>query len=162
MPVLLLFLLIAAAAFYWHARRSARTRDAARTERRVTERLSDPREAAAILLVQQAAYEGHVGADQRSAILSLMTANFGVTGAEAEDLYAFARMAVDQTGDAGNSLRRLLQPVRDRCTLAEMKDLAAMLVQVGETGGPMNDRQDRLVADVRRALSLPARDQESS
>lgn len=149
---------------YFAFRAYKRSRDRAPVRQpRVTEQLTDPREAAAILLVQQAVYEGHVTPEHKQVILALMTANFEADEAEAEGLYSFGRMAVGQTGDAANSLRRLLAPVRERCTLSEMKDLAAMLVQVGETGGAMNDQQARLVAEVRRALSLPpASDQASA
>ena len=139
------------------ALRAARRRQRpAPTAARVTERLDDPREAAAILLVQQAVYEGHVTPAHKQAITAMMAHSFEATPDEAEGLYSFGRMAVGQTGDAANSLRRLLAPIRERCTLAEMKDLAAMLEQVGETGGPMTDAQARLVSEVRRALSLPA------
>ena len=158
MPALLVLLALVVLAFLAWREVRARAARAAPRGARVTERLTDPREAAAILLVQQAVYEGHVRPAHKRAILALMAVNFGADDAEAEGLYSFGRMAVGQTGDAANSLRRLLVPIKANCTLAEMKDLAAMLVQVGETGGAMNDAQARLVADVRRALSLPARD----
>lgn len=161
MPAFLIFLALVALTFFAVRAFRERSARAAPRQTRVTEQLSDPREAAAILLVQQAAYEGHVSQAHKTAILALMSAQFGAEPSEADGFYAFARMAVGQTGDAANSLRRLLGPIKARCTLAEMKALADMLVQVGETGGPMNEAQKRLVQDVRRALSLPEPDQDS-
>ena len=157
MPALLAVIALLALGFY-ALRTIRRGRQDAPGAARLTEQLTDPREAAAILLVQQAAYEGRVTPAHKQAILTLMTATFGVDEDEAAGLYGFGRMAVGQTGDAANNLRRLLAPVRAQCTLAEMKDLAAMLVQVGETGGAMNDAQARLTSEVRRALSLPPTD----
>lgn len=125
------------------------------SERRLTEALTDPREAAAVLLVQQAVYAGPVTVEEKQTILALMRGAFGVSASEAEGLFSFGRAAVGQVGDAANSLRRLVRPVREACTLEEMKDLASMLEQVGETGGPMNEHQRRLVDELRRALALP-------
>ena len=156
MPALLVLLALLVIGFLAYRELRARAERNAPRATRVTERLTDPREAAAILLVQQAVYEGHVTPAHKDAIVSLMKAQFGADDQEAEGLYSFGRMAVGQTGDAANSLRRLLAPIRERCTLDEMKALADMLVQVGETGAPMKDAQARLVAEVRRALSLPA------
>ena len=159
MSVLVLLVLAGLALFVWRELRAARRRaaQAAASSRRLTERLVDPREAAAVLLVQQASYRGALDAQHRQVILALMRSAFGASAQEADGLYGFGRMAVSQTGDAANGLRRLLAPVREHCTLEEMKDLIAMLEQVGETTGPMNDHQRRLVEEARRALYLDAR-----
>ena len=145
------------AALAWLAVREAQrlTRRRPQGPRRMSERLTDPREAAAILLVQQAAYGGPLTVPQKQTIMALMRGAFGVDASEAEGLYSFGRAAIGQTGDAANSLRRLVVPIREACTLDEMKDLASMLEQVGATEGPMNEHQRRLVDELRRALSLP-------
>ena len=151
---LLLFLALCLLA--WLAvRQVAALRRPKRPERRLTEALTDPREAAAVLLVQQAAYDGPVSVEEKQVILALMRGAFGVDAGEAEGLFSFGRAAVGQAGDAANSLRRLVRPIREACTLDEMKDLAGMLEQVGETNGSMNEHQRRLVDELRRALNLP-------
>ena len=151
---LVLFLAVCVLAWL-AARQLAALRRPKPTERRLTEVLTDPREAAAVLLVQQAVYAGPVTIEEKQTILALMRGAFGVDAGEAEGLFSFGRAAVGQAGDAANSLRRLVRPIRDACTLDEMKDLAAMLEQVGETDGAMNEHQRRLVAELRRALNLP-------
>lgn len=152
---LLVFLALSVLA--WLTLREARrlTRRRPRQDRRMSERLTDPREAAAILLVQQASYAGPLTVAQKQTILALMRGAFGVDAGEAEGLYSFGVAAIGQTGDAANSLRRLVVPIRDACTLEEMKDLAAMMEQVGAADGPMNEHQRRLLDELRRALSLP-------
>ena len=134
---------------------SRRRAFAAKSNRRITEALTDPREAAAILLVQQAAYEGHISTDQKALVTGLMQQAFDASPVEAEELYAFGRAAVGQAGDAANSLRRLLRPIYDSCTLEEMKELVAMLEEVSSLDGAPTDQQRRLTAATARALSLP-------
>jgi uncharacterized tellurite resistance protein B-like protein len=122
--------------------------------RPLVEKLGDPREAAAVLMVRMALLSGRLTSDEKEVILSLMRGVFGASDEEAEGLFSFGRAAAGQTDDDAPSVRRLLRPVHDRCTLPEMKDLAAMLEQVGETGGPMNEAQRALLATVRKALRL--------
>ena len=151
----LVFLSLAVLA--WLTLREARrlTRRRPQDSRRMSERLTDPREAAAILLVQQASYAGPLTVPQKQTILALMRSAFGVDASDAEGLYSFGLAAIGQTGDAANSLRRLVVPIKEACTLEEMKDLASMMEQVAATDGPMNEHQRRLLGELRRALSLP-------
>ncbi|WP_031553843.1 hypothetical protein [Parvularcula oceani] len=153
--LLLLALLVLSFVLARQARRFfARRESAARSRRRLVETLSDPRDAAAILLVQQAAYEGHVSLDHKRVITALMRKAFGSDEAEAEGLFSFGRMAIGQTGDAADALPRLLRPIRERCTLDEMKELLAMLEEVASTQAPPNDKQRALIVATRRALRL--------
>lgn len=138
----------------WRGRAERPPTLAPRARRPLTERLTDPREAAAVLLVRQALHEGRVKPEHKEVITALMQQVFSVDEREAEGLFSFGRAAAGQSSDAPGSVRPLLRPVRERCTLAEMKDLVAMLEQVGETGGPMNERQRGLIAAVRRDLKL--------
>lgn len=137
------------------ARRAETPLPAALTPRSsLTGGLTDPRKAAAILLVRQAQLEGQVTPEHKSVITTMMRSVFGADEGEAEGLYSFGRAGAGQlAGDAG-AVRGLLRPILEACTLAEMKDLAGMLEQVGETGGPMNEAQRDLLASVRRGLRL--------
>ena len=122
----------------------------------VLDTIDDPRDAAAVLMVQIASYDGQVTAAQKDRIKQLMMDTFGADEETAEGLYSFGRMAIGQINDAANSLRKLLRPVMDTLTLDEMKDLARMLDSVAEVEGPSSDRQKHLVSEVRRILSLDA------
>jgi uncharacterized tellurite resistance protein B-like protein len=124
---------------------------------RLIESLEDPREAAAILLYQIAAYDGAVTERQRLAMVSEMRRAFSVDAEEAEGLFAFARMAAGQINDAGNSLRKIARPVLAACNDAERRDLIDMLLRIAEVEGPVSEMQNRLVAEARRVLLEPMR-----
>lgn len=121
---------------------------------RLVEALTDPREAAAVLLVQVAMYGGQVSLADKDRISELMQGAFAVTPEEAEGLFSFGRMAVGQLGDASKSLNRLLRAVHENCTLAEMNDLGRMIQAVADVDGPANAAQRRFISQTRRALKL--------
>lgn len=123
-----------------------------RVDQRLIENLSDPREAAAILAYQIAQYDGAVTERQREAMTQDMRDTFQADAETADGLFAFARMAVGEINDAGNSVRKILRPVVDVCTGDEKADLIALLERAAEVEGAPNDMQRRLVAEVRRVL----------
>lgn len=126
-----------------------------RIDQRLIENLSDPREAAAVLLYQIAAYDGAVTGRQAAHIVAGMRDAFDADEETAQGLYAFGRMAVGQLNDAGNTVRKILRPVIDVCTDGEKKQFIALLESAAEVEGPPSDVQRRLIAEVRRVL-LPA------
>lgn len=125
-----------------------------KADARLIDNLTDPRDAAAILMVQIASYDGEVTAAQKSRIESLMIERFQCAPDHATGFYSFGRMVIGQLNDAANSLAKVLRPVKAELTLTEMRDLVAMLETVAEVEGTPNDRQRDLIAAVRRALSL--------
>ena len=123
-----------------------------RIDQRLIENLSDPREAAAILAFQISQYDGAVTERQRMAIIADMRETFEADAETADGLFAFARMAVGEINDAGNSVRKILRPVAEVCTVDEKASLIAMLDRAAEIEGPPTDAQRRLIAEARRAL----------
>ncbi|GGD09726.1 TerB family tellurite resistance protein [Aquisalinus flavus] len=123
-----------------------------KADARLIETLSDPREAAAILMVQIASYDGEVTASQKARIEAVMLDNFRCAPDEAQGLYSFGRMAVGQINDAANSLRHILRPIQQKLDATEKADLIEMLHAIAEVEGEPNDRQRQLVAAVNRAL----------
>ncbi|MEM9233013.1 MAG: hypothetical protein AAGA69_02100 [Pseudomonadota bacterium] len=126
---------------------------------RLVETLADPREAAAILLVQIAAYgDGQVTVEQKERITALMSGQFGSDEEEAEGLFSFGRMAIGQIGDAFDSLGRLLRPIRASLTLDEMKEFVWMMSAVADTHERPVPEARRLIDETRHALhvDLPA------
>jgi uncharacterized tellurite resistance protein B-like protein len=123
--------------------------------RRLIESLTDPREAAALLLYQIAAYDGAVTDRQRAAIIADMKRAFATDEETTEGLFAFARAASGQINDAANSLKKILKPIEAACSVDERRDLLDMMLKAAEIEGPISDAQNRLIADARRAL-LPA------
>lgn len=123
-----------------------------RIDKRLIENLADPREAGAILLYQIAAYDGAVTDAQKSSILSEMRTSFDTDEETAEGLFAFARMAVGEINDAGNSVRKILSSVQNVCTDEEKTVLIKMLETVAAVEGAPSDMQLRLINEVKRHL----------
>ena len=123
-----------------------------RVDQRLIENLSDPREAAAVLLYQMAAYDGAVTDRQAAHIVSEMQKAFEADEETAQGLYAFGRMAVGEINDAGNNVRKILRPVIDVCTDVEKQQLVDLLERTAEIEGPLADIQRRLIAEARRVL----------
>ncbi|MEM1395966.1 MAG: TerB family tellurite resistance protein [Pseudomonadota bacterium] len=120
--------------------------------KRLVENINDPRESAAVLLYQVASYDGAVTERQIERITSLMQEAFAINKTQADELYSFGRFAVGEVGDAGNALRKLLEPVIASCTAQERRELVDMIRAVAETEGSISDVQKRLIADVERRL----------
>lgn len=123
-----------------------------RIDKRLIENLSDPREAAAVLLYQMAAYDGHVTDRQYQTIVAEMREAFQADEETAEGLYAFGRMAVGEINDAGNNVRKILRPVIEVCTGEEKQQLIDLLERTAEIEGPPTDMQRRLIMEARRVL----------
>lgn len=123
-----------------------------RVDQRLIENLADPREAAAVLVYQIAAYDGAVTDRQKVRIVEDMRSVFEADEETAEGLYAFGRMAVGQINDAGNSVRKIMRPVVEVCSAAEKQALIDMLDRTAEIEGPPSDTQRRLIAEARRVL----------
>ena len=126
-----------------------------RVGQRLIETLTDPREAAAVLLCQVAAYDGAITDRQRRMIIADMKAAFGADDETAEGLFAFARAALGQINDASNSLKKILRPIEETCTPQERRQLVDMMLKTAEVEGAVSDAQNRLIAETRRIL-LPA------
>ncbi|ADM08643.1 hypothetical protein PB2503_02832 [Parvularcula bermudensis HTCC2503] len=141
---------------FWEWGRMYRHRQGtARRPGRLVETLSDPREAAAILLVKVAAGEdGQVTVEQKHTIEALMTTNFAITDDEAEGLYSFGRMAVSQIDDIEGSVPRLLKPIQGRLTLEEMKDLVQMMEDVAGEEAERDETAQTLITKTRKRLHL--------
>lgn len=120
--------------------------------KRVIDTLDDPREAAAILMLQIAAYEGELTARQRNTILDEMRVRFRASDAEAEEFFGIARHALGQTNDVANSLRKVLAPIQKALGEHEREELMQMLENVAAAGDGPTERQAHLIASVRRAL----------
>ncbi|MEO1135809.1 MAG: hypothetical protein AAFW68_04240 [Pseudomonadota bacterium] len=123
-----------------------------RVDQRLIENLSDPREAAAVLLYQVAAYDGAVTDRQQAQIIADMQNVFETDDETALGLYAFGRMAVGEINDAGNNVRKILKPVAQVCTDAEKGRLVELLERTAEIEGAPTDIQRRLIAEARRVL----------
>ena len=126
-----------------------------RIGQRLIESLTDPREAAAVLLYQVVAYDGAVTDRQRHAIGADMRRAFSCDEETAEGLFAFARAATGQINDAANSLNKIARPIETACSPEERRQLVDMMLKAEEIEGPVSEVQNRLIAETRRILLQP-------
>ena len=110
-----------------------------RVDKRLIENLSDPREAAAIMFVQIAAYDGAVTDRQREQITDDMARLFQADKETAEGLFAFARMAIGEVNDAGNSVRKIMRSVKEICSPEEKAAMIDILERTAEIESPPTD-----------------------
>jgi len=123
-----------------------------RVDKRLIENLSDPREAAAVLIFQMAAYDGAVTDRQQAQMIDDMRRAFDADEETAQGLFAFARMAVGEINDAANNARKILRPVIEVCTEDEKRQFIEVLERTSEIEGQPTDVQRGLIAEVRRIL----------
>jgi hypothetical protein len=125
-----------------------------KNKRRLIDDLQSPREAASILAVQIAAYEGALTNEQHNNILSQLQWVFVCDRARAEELYGFGRLVIGEINDAGNQLAKIMAPILADCSPDEQRDLVEMLEEIAEIGAPPSDVQRALIAAVRRKLTI--------
>ena len=111
------------------------------------ETIDDTREAAAAMMVAVAQADGAITERERIAITGEMTKRVGATAAQAEELLARARWAVQDRSDAAEVFRRLTPLVQRTCGPTERSDLMEMLGSVAGADG----RTDAIVTqDIAR------------
>lgn len=121
-------------------------------DKRLIETLDDPREAAAILLYQTAAYDGALTERQRTALVQEMKTAFDMDQETAEGLLAFARMALGEITDVANSLRKVLTPIKKVCSTEEKQIVIKMMESIAQIEGARNDQQNLLISQTRHGL----------
>lgn len=125
-----------------------------RIDKRLIENLTDPREAAGVLLYQIASYDGAVTDRQKAAMVAEMRQAFNADEETAEGIYAFSRMALGEINDASNSLKKITKPIIEACTMDEKRALIDLMLRMAEIEGPASDVQHRLIAETRRLLEV--------
>lgn len=121
--------------------------------KRLIDTLEDPREAAAILMLQVAAYEGDITEKQKTVILGEIKSAFQASSGEAEEFYGFARHVLGETPEVANVLRRVLAPIQTGCSDREKQELLEMLETVAALDSEPNHRQISLINKIRSDLS---------
>jgi uncharacterized tellurite resistance protein B-like protein len=87
------------------------------------------------MMVAVAQGDGGITERERVAITGEMTKRFGATQAQAEELLARARWAVQDRSDAGEVFRRLTPLVQRTCGPTERSDLIEMLGCIANADG---------------------------
>lgn len=114
--------------------------------------LRDPADAAGVLMWLVARQRGLPTPEQEAEILAQMR---DVTESAEDDLMirmAVIRHAADRAPDASVAIASLAPLLRDRLTRTERGDLLRMLQAVAQVHGGPTEAQERVVAEVRRAI----------
>lgn len=104
------------------ARRFSWTRKA---KRNVKDLITDPREAAAVLLLQMASYDGGEAAAARAQ--TALADDIARDEVEAGELMTFAGLILKDAGDASNAMRKYTSPINDACSRAQKEGLLSAL-----------------------------------
>ena len=105
----------------------------------------DPREAAAAMMVALAQSDGALTERERRIILVQFVQRLGVSGSQAEELFAHGRWLVRDVKDVSRCFQKLAPFVRKTCSAEQVQDILAMLKEVSlAEGAPATIEQDAL------------------
>lgn len=133
------------------ARRFRWTHKAKRGER-VGSEIHDPREAAAVLLLQMAAYETPVDHLDMSAVREALVGDIALDDDEADGLIEFARLVLKEVGDAANALRKYINPINEACTRSQKDAFLQSLEALSGGAEDALDVQKQFLQSIRRLL----------
>lgn len=118
--------------------------------------ISDPRDAAAIIMIEVAGVDDPINHDQRSAMLSQLTQVMGMGSAEAEELIVNAEWLVRDIPSANKTVSAMTSVLRqsEMIGLPELTELDHALVMVASADGPTSSNQTDLIELFREKANL--------
>jgi uncharacterized tellurite resistance protein B-like protein len=115
--------------------------------------VTDPREAAAAMLVAVAQYDGALTADEEALIKDEMRQTFEANDQQAEELFARGRwLARDSVNDPAQTLRRLSGIIEKQLNETERQELVTMLRVAAGLGTSTTSVPHRAIDDLERRL----------
>lgn len=118
--------------------------------------VTDPREAAVILMLEVARANGEVSREHKSKISSLIVENFHFTPEEADEVLAQAAWVSASEAGTDGLVRRMTKLVLKAVTHKEVVDLDGMLVEVSETEGLPTPDQMSVLQSFRSMAGVSA------
>ena len=115
-------------------------------------RVSDPRLAAAILMIQLVRSEGHMVAEEKVAITDLLETRLGVS--DAVDLFERAWGYTHPGRPFSYAADELLPLLQRQLTFEECRDLLAMLQRVADAEAPPSELQSEAITRLRKRLRV--------
>jgi uncharacterized tellurite resistance protein B-like protein len=110
--------------------------------------------AAAVLLVEAAAMDGHFDESERAAIEVALGTRFGLDNDEIASLMVLAESAQDEA----NHLLRFTRAVKDGCSAEQRIELIEMLWEVVYADGELHDYEANLMRRIGGLLYVSDRD----
>lgn len=118
----------------------------------VSQTITDPREAAAVVMLQVVSYNGMLTQEDLAAVKSALMEEIAPLDQEAGDLIAVARVVLNEIGDANGKVRQLSQPVKAVCSPEEKTGLISQMMELAERQGEASDVQKQFIDRYKRAL----------
>ena len=110
--------------------------------------------AAAVLLVEAAAMDGHFDESERATIEAALGARFGLDNDEIASLMVLAESAQDEA----NHLLRFTRAVKDGCSAEQRIELIELLWEVVYADGELHDYEANLMRRIGGLLYVSDRD----
>ena len=121
--------------------------------------LSDPMDAAAVLLLATAKCEGEVSAEQKQALLEIFGTEFSLSPDEAADLLVACAHLIRNEVYLLDNLERVLERSKDRFTAAQVSSLVALMRRIANLEPPANEEQRKLIDATRNYFDERAKAQ---
>ncbi len=116
--------------------------------------IDDSRLAATGILAAFANMDGGVGREEIAAIARECAAAFHCDAAEAEQIGAYGRWLIQQSGNMDEAVRRLARNLEGKLTEAEKDQLMEMITRVASIdGGELSDSQRYTLGQLARQLN---------
>ncbi|MDH5748143.1 MAG: TerB family tellurite resistance protein [Rhodospirillales bacterium] len=115
---------------------------------------NDLQMAAAALLIEAAAMDGHIDEDERATIISLLNRNFGLSKDAAAELFEEAREKVADS----HELYGFTRTVKDNFSHEDRVGMIEMLWEVAYADGELHNYESNLVRRVAGLIYVPDRE----
>ncbi len=116
--------------------------------------VSDPREAATIMMVAVAETDGAMTDRERIKILSIMRDKFEASQEQAEEMLSLARWMSKDAGDLTSFLNRLVPVIMKACDEKQKHELVEMLRDVASAHGEVPQEQEQSILQIKRYLAI--------
>ena len=114
--------------------------------------LSDPKEAAIVLMLETAKADGEMTQSQRSKVLNLSAHYFEINRNDASDLIASASFITRTLTDIHNVIGRVVRPLQENLSPKERRDCIKMMYEVANVDGDPSPNQIQLIGRVKDLL----------
>ncbi len=116
--------------------------------------ITDPREAATIMMVAIAESDGALTDAEHKKIIEIIIDQFEATQPQAEELLGVGRWMAKDAGDLTSFLNRLVPVIMSNCTDQQKHELIDMLQMVSRVEGEIPPDQAQSIAQIKKYLAI--------
>ena len=116
--------------------------------------ITDPREAATIMMVAIAESDGSLTDKEHNKIIEIIIDKFEATKPQADELLALGRWMAKDAGDLTSFLNRLVPVITNNCTDHQKNELIDMLRAVAGIDGHIPPDQEQSISLIKKYLVI--------